>query len=123
MLETLRTSAARAARRSALGLIGILTLTVGLGFLTASLWIFLVTIADSLTAAVTVGSAYVGIGLILLALATARNAEPRSHVRAERPLTTRMDVLVGIAVAFLEGLGAGLGSRPRHSGRKRPDEV
>ncbi len=123
MLETLRTSAARTARRSALGLIGILTLTVGLGFLTAALWIFLVTIADSLTAAVVVGSAYVGIGLILLALATARNAEPRMHVRPERPMTTRMDVLVGIAVAFLEGLGAGLGSRPRHSGRKRPDEV
>ena len=108
-------AARRLALRSALGLFGVLCLVIGLAFLTAAAWIALRIAADAQTAALVIGGAYAGLGLIVLAVArVARPGPPPPVPRAAR--TVHEAPITGVAAAFMEGLGAGLASsrRPRH---------
>ena len=123
MFENLKASAAQTARRSAFGLLGGLALVVGIAFLTVALWIVLVNVADSLTAALVIGSIYVGSALILLAFSLSGRSDPptvRAHHRQAPP--SKAEAMVGIAAAFFEGLGAGLTARPPQSGSGPPKD-
>ena len=76
--------ASQTAQTAVLGLGAALLLSVGLGFLTCAMWIFLAAATDTLTAAATIGAAYFGGGLILIAVMTTRR---RSHKRTYAALT------------------------------------
>ncbi|MDF0600841.1 hypothetical protein P1J78_08870 [Psychromarinibacter sp. C21-152] len=109
-------AARRAALRSSLGLVGALCLCVGLGFLTVAAWIALTVAADALTAALVIGGAYAGLGLIVLVisrLARPRPPAPAAPAAAPAAQPALAPALVGVAAAFLQGVGAGLASRRR----------
>ena len=122
MLENLKASAATTARRSAFGLLAGLALLVGIGFLTVALWIILVTAADSLTAALVIGSIYIGIALIFIAFVMSNRPERPIHRSTSRPAMNKTDAMVGVVAAFFEGLGAGLTTRPPHPDHRQTRE-
>ncbi|EPX79470.1 hypothetical protein thalar_02295 [Litoreibacter arenae DSM 19593] len=80
---------------------------MGVAFLTVAAWLFLVSVSDALTAAVVLGAAYLGLGLVLIGFAQSSKppvpepeAEPRSgsHVNPKQP---------PLMQAFIYGMEAG----------------
>nr|WP_253913457.1 hypothetical protein [Pseudoruegeria sp. HB172150] len=94
------------ARRSALGLVGVLLLLVALGFLTAAGWIALEQAHDALVATLVVAAVYAGLGLILLAMAAVKRAPPPPPA----PPPTPASAVTTILAAFMQGFGAGIAS-------------
>lgn len=105
--------AAKLSRRVVLGLAGAVTLAVGLGFLTVSAWLVLAALNGTVFAAGVIGTAYAGIGLILLALAAAGPARQDE----EAPPEDRYGPFVQMATGFAAGLEAGRAARDRAPGR------
>ncbi|MEL6957518.1 MAG: hypothetical protein AAGL89_01035 [Pseudomonadota bacterium] len=64
-----------AAQRTALGGLSGLLLVVGTAFLTAAAYLYLREVADALFALTVIGGAYFGLGLIFLAIASAKGEE------------------------------------------------
>lgn len=104
MFATVEHKIKTGAQRTALGLAGGLMLTAGLGFLTVAGWIALSLAADTLTAALVIGCAYLGLGLILFFLA-ARRASPTARAALDSPKAPPLSM--GLVAAFLDGFGAG----------------
>ncbi len=119
IIDTFRHEARTAVRSAALKSVGMLLMLVGLGFLTAALWLFIVTVATALMAAMVIGALYCGVGLILLSVASFRS---RAHVAphaaaAPAPGTTAPAVpLVQLAEGFAMGMQAGRAARSRDNG-------
>lgn len=112
MLHALQHKMRVTARRTALGLAGAFALCVGLGFLTAAAWIMLAAATSALTATFVLGAVYAGLGLISLAFATARSrAAYVPHSRARRQSVDPANPMASVAVAFLQGVGAGVTAR------------
>lgn len=88
-------------RRSALGLVGIVCLLVGLGFLTAALWQLLVLWNGPVAAALVLALIWIGAGLVLLAVA---RPPPPPPPLAHQPLAE-------LVAALLDGIEAGVRSR------------
>ncbi|MBB5516833.1 hypothetical protein FHS89_002875 [Rubricella aquisinus] len=105
MFDQIEQKASRAAKSAALGTGGALCLAVGAGFLTVAAWIYLATLEGTLFAAGIIGAVYVGIGLILIGLASARRSDvPHAHPAPQTSAQTPP-----LAEAFLFGLQAGRG--------------
>lgn len=117
MLGQLKYKARKAARRTALGGLGVMMSLTGLGFLTASAYLFLLTQTDAITASLIMGGVFVGLGLILLALASgdgdnADDTATSPATRAPQPLPeAEHSPLTPVAVAFLDGLHQGMAVR------------
>jgi len=98
MFASVKYAAASAARKAALLTAGLLLLGIGLGFLTAAMWIVLSLAYGTLTAAAVLGAGYFGLGFIVLALASSPR---RRAVVPPAPVHNRL------MEAFLAGLQAG----------------
>ena len=88
---------------------------IGLGFMTAAAWLFLITVTTALSAALIIGAAYLGLGLILIGVASSSDhGSERSHAahlakkRAQEDPTVIMSQMIG---AFTAGLAAGQKTR------------
>ena len=109
MLHGVKTAAAEAARRAALMTAGTICLAVGAAFVTASVWVSLALAYGPAVASSIVGVFYIGIGLLVMALASLRH-RPAAH-HAQRPVPGTPPLMQ----AFLAGLQAGVNSDKRRS--------
>ncbi|WP_300011632.1 phage holin family protein [uncultured Roseobacter sp.] len=109
MFSHLRQNIRDTAQRFALGSVGALMTLVGLGFLSASALMLLLTVTDPMTASAIMGGAFLGIGLLMMA--AARSSKPdhnRHHRREVHPKTEEMPPL---AAAFMQGMVQGMAHR------------
>lgn len=108
MLEAIEHKAKTAARKVALSSLGGLMLSVGLGFLTAAAWMYIALVADAMTAALVIGGTYVGLGLILMGLSSAREVGTHHSTRTSAPSQPPP-----LMQAFLQGMQAGAQAQRR----------
>ncbi|TCP43065.1 phage holin family protein [Rhodovulum marinum] len=117
-LHPIRTAERRVAdlsRRLALGTIAGLAMAAGLGFLTVAAWLVLSAQNGAVFAAAVIGMAYLGLGLVLAAIAAARRNEPRDD--APKPCHDPQDTFARMAEGFAAGLEAGRAARDGPNGR------
>lgn len=98
-------------RRAVFGTVGGVLMLVGVGFLTLSLWIFLAASLGAGVAALIIGFAYLGGGLIFLAIGRRRGIYLPPPAPGAGPVTGSPKL--GMAEAFLFGLDAGQSVRRR----------
>ncbi len=87
---------------------------VGLGFFSASLLMFLLTVTDAITASAIMGGGYLGLGLIFMVAArgtTSETTQTSSQKVPEAPDTRDMPPL---AAAFMHGMAQGMAEGRRH---------
>ncbi|WP_226782984.1 phage holin family protein [Oceaniglobus trochenteri] len=116
LLAPVRAAAARAARKAAFGAVGVIFLLAGLAFLTAAAWIALAIAYGALIAALVIGLAFTGCGLIFLAVATSSSKSGKSHPPQHLHQEKRPPAAVSQAQlidAFIGGLNAGKTMRRR----------
>lgn len=103
------------AKRAGMGLAASAFLIVGIGFLTAAGWMALTLVTTPLYAALILGGAFSGVGLILLARSQMirRKQLLLREARRSFPATTSAGLLASLAVAFSQGFSAGSGSAKR----------
>lgn len=110
-------AARRTARAAAMSALGLISLCVGVGFLTSALWMVLAAWQDALFAAQVLGMGFVAVGLILFALARVGGRRHRQHTRAQSDAARKPgdpDPVLRLIEGFLMGLEAGRQtSRPR----------
>ena len=98
----------RAGRTAALGAVALVTMLVGMGFLTLAAWLVLAAVMSPVLAAFTLGAFYMGLSLLVLfvlMLGRRRVVVPPPH-----PVTTEAAVAEVIA-AFITGVTAGRKAR------------
>ncbi|KPQ16273.1 MAG: Protein of unknown function (DUF1469) [Rhodobacteraceae bacterium HLUCCO18] len=118
MFERLSRRVDIAIRSAAFSGVGALFLIVGLGFLTVAAWFALATALPPAEVALIIGAGYVGLGLILFAVAAFIRAPVRRARRsvAETPAVVPSASAMagaGMAQAFLMGLDAGRAAADR----------
>ena len=110
MISALIQRAKSAARRTAFGAAGVACLVVGVGFLSAALWLAIALTFGGVVASLVLGLLYAGFGLVLLALASRKPVAHTPAVKAAQPAPGQSDLIA----AFLGGVDAGkrIGHRP-----------
>ncbi|WP_238364479.1 hypothetical protein [Mesobacterium pallidum] len=130
MFATVTHAARDAAKRTAFGFVSLLFLVIGIGFFSIAAWVAIVAASDVLTAALVLGAAYVGLGLICAAVAVKRTRVPL-HAVPPAAMTHptypagNAAMVVGIAEALTAGIAAGQStrqamSRPKPNGADDP---
>lgn len=114
MLEGLQHQAKQTALSFSIGVLGGTLSLVGLALLSVAGWIALAATTDHLTAALVIGLAYLGVGIILLAFARERPGHKAHSQRPNLQDTARQDPYAGVMAAFLEGFSAGSSTRRPH---------
>lgn len=113
MLTQFKHAAARTARRAGLLCGGAVLMIVGLAFLTVSLWLHLSLVYGAVFAATVLGTAYFGIGLLIIGIAAAgeRRMPPEDHPPVH--VNKRPPPADGPAIveAFLYGMQAGTNAK------------
>ncbi|WP_299672643.1 phage holin family protein [uncultured Roseobacter sp.] len=106
MFARLRRSIRHAAQRFALGSVGALMGLVGLGFLSASGLMLLLTLTDPITACAIMGGAYLGVGLLMMVAARGSGSDDPPAV----PQNARQEAqeLPPLAAAFMQGMAQGM---------------
>lgn len=99
----------RAAQRLALGGAGSLMGLVGIGFLSAALWLYLAMLAGAILACVIVGCGFLGFGLVLMMLAAGEDTAQAGTTRQDTPKSTQD--LPPLASAFMHGMEQGMAAR------------
>lgn len=112
LAQKAQVKASQTAQTAVLGLGASLLLAVGVGFLTAALWIYLVTVSTALTAAIIIGAIYFGAGLIMIAVMSAkRRSAQRQIERIELARQHKSSDIQGtlqqVILAFVSGMQAG----------------
>ncbi|MGC9418912.1 MAG: phage holin family protein [Rhodovulum sp.] len=111
-LHPIRTAERRVAafsRRVALGTAAGVSLVAGMGFLTVAAWLVLSAQGGPLFAAGVIGLVYLGLGLVLAAVAAARHDPPQAGT--QRSGQDAQEVFVRMAEGFAAGLEAGRAAR------------
>ncbi|KIN65828.1 hypothetical protein Z945_875 [Sulfitobacter noctilucae] len=115
LIHQAQRKASRTARKAAFGAGGAICIGIGLGFLTAAAWLFLITVTTSLNTALIIGGVYTGLGLILVGIASAGEAHeaPKSKPQqASKPASHEPGAMVPeLIAAFTSGLAAGQKTR------------
>lgn len=127
MLSFLSFALRRMALRAGASLAGAVLIAVGLAFFTGALWLVLVEMRDALFAALVLGGLYLGLGLIVLALALRhpRRKLPYGYPPAApappAPGAAPGATMPGLMGALMQGVGAGLaaGAARRDPGAPR----
>lgn len=109
MFDGAKNMIAETARKTALGLLGAVFLVVGLGFLTAAAYIALAAVRDVQFACLVIGLAYVGLALVLFAVAGARRRPQRPNRPPAPSSYDEAHPMASVIAAFLEGMAAGAG--------------
>lgn len=109
--HSIKDSAARTARKTALGLAAGLFLTVGVGFLTVAAWLVLVPLTSTATAALIIGCTYAGLGFIFL-MAAMLGGSPSQASHPEQAVSSEAADATNMIAAFMTGLKAGQSTRP-----------
>lgn len=113
-IDRAQDAASRTARKAALGLGAMLCLTVGIAFLTVAAWLFIISVTTALNAALIIGGAYSGVGLILIGVMSAKGApgpQGRSNGSNASQTPANDDIGPKIVEAFMTGLRAGQKAR------------
>ncbi len=110
MLGSLKSKAADTAKRAGLLTGGLLATAVGVAFLTAAAWIYLASVADALTAALVIGAAFVGLGLVLVGVASSGKSHASAHEQQTQFAQTNQHHAEQppLMQAFLHGMQAGV---------------
>jgi biotin transporter BioY len=112
--------AAQTAQTAALGLGASLCLVVGCAFLTGALWLYLLTVTTTLVACVIMGAIFTGVGLVMIALMSARSRNRKHQKREEflryqaqqkASVSNGLEGVAGVIAAFINGLNAGKKAR------------
>ncbi|MEL6466386.1 MAG: phage holin family protein [Pseudomonadota bacterium] len=111
MLQALKDSVAQTAQRAALGGLGGLLMLTGVGFLTAALFLYLLTQTDPITACLMIGGGFAGIGLILLGLSRSSGGTTKKHTPQTAQAELPQSAMTPVVVAFLDGLQQGMAAR------------
>ncbi len=115
LIHQAQRKASRTARKAAFGAGGLVCIGIGLGFMTAAAWLFLITVTTALSAALIIGGAYLGLGLVLIGVASS-SGKGSSHADASRhaskPAHEDPAIMVPQLInAFTSGLAAGQRTR------------
>lgn len=113
VVSDLRRSAREGARVAAFTTIGALFTLVGIGFLTAALWMLVSIFQSPLYATTLIGALYCAAGFILMALGLRRKSERAAFTSqaADLPPTAPREPWVQLAEGFALGLQAGRDAR------------
>ncbi len=96
----------RTAKRAGLYTGGLLLCSVGVAFMTAAAWIALATALDAQIAAIVIGCAYLGVGLVIFGVAASSPSQEQPKApHAEQPKAP--SDAPPIVQAFMYGLQAG----------------
>ncbi|SIT80216.1 phage holin family protein [Pontibaca methylaminivorans] len=120
LFRSVERKVAQAARRSALGAVAAIAFLVGLAFLTAAAWIAMAEAASTLAAALLIGFAYLALGAILIAAASAmgsRHHTPHVPEHDRPPSYAPPSGMPPLAQAFLYGMEAGSAAKRRERRR------
>ena len=113
LIHQAQDAAARTARKTAIGLGAVICIGVGAGFLTVAAWLFITSVTTALNAALIIGGAYSGVGLILIGVLSS-NSQPKTETRQTHQASSSQspdDIGPKIVEAFMTGLKAGQRSR------------
>ena len=116
MLDSLKHSASAAVRNTVFGFLGVALALVGLGFLTAAMWMALSQAYGETIAGAVIGSLYVTVGVVVFAVAQSRRGSgtSTSAQQSQGPATTPMQ---GVVLAFMQGLDAAIIAKRRDDHR------
>lgn len=109
MFGSVKRSIKSGARKAALSTVASLLLCVGLAFLTAAAWFALATVLETMMVAATLGGAYLGIGLIVLAVAL-RSSDNHHDSEGHAPGPQQTEAIIQ---SFLTGMATGQGVAAR----------
>ncbi len=110
LVRKAQNTAARTARKTAFGAGALACLGVGLGFLTAAAWMFLLTQTTPMNAALILGGVYSGVGFVLLAIMGSIGKSDSEEKPTESAAMVEADI-AKIITAFMTGLSAGRRTR------------
>lgn len=103
------------ARKAALFTAGGMLCAVGLAFLTVAAWLVLDEMFDTYVAAVVLGCAYLGVGLITMSRGVDRKDHKSSSTQThESSSSEKLSPLQEVAVSFVKGVESGLATKPPH---------
>jgi len=106
-----------AVQRTALGGFGALMVLVGLGFLSAAGFMLLQVEYGAQVGCLVLGSAYLGAGLIAIAMARSKPDPVQNTQDAQNPI-------IPLAAAFLDGLNEGIAAqKARAAAERTPQRV
>jgi hypothetical protein len=105
MFNALMQSAGLAAKNTAIGFLGTILAVVGIGFLTAALWIGLSHTYGPMVAATSIGSLYIIIGIVVLYTLHLHGGH-KVPVVAPPPQVAALTPMQSVIVAFMQGLDA-----------------
>ncbi|MBW4706937.1 hypothetical protein KX928_03955 [Roseobacter sp. YSTF-M11] len=106
MFARLRHQLRETAQRFALGGAGALMGLTGIGFLSASALLFLLTLTDPITACAIMGGAFLGTGMLLMMIARPSGSSGKEH---ERHMSHRdQQEMPPVAAAFMQGMAQGM---------------
>lgn len=105
----LRKKLQHAVQSVALGGVGALLGLVGLGFLSAAFWLYLAALGGAIMACAILGFGYLGIGLLLMMLASGEIHRP--HDKAAATTKSDTDSVPPLATAFMQGVQQGMAAR------------
>ena len=111
MIARAEAAVQRKLRGTAFSFVGILFILVGLGFLSAAVWIVLAEMRSPLFAATVIGGGLTGLGLIFLGIAKAVSTPPKAPEKKLGTKDTSDIPLAELVEGFLIGLEAGRKSR------------
>jgi len=115
MLARLQASLRQTLRRTAFGVAGGLFLILGIGFLTAAVWLTLAIAHGGLFASVILGLVFCGVGLVFLALSARKPAQAPAPIAVATPTAAKAPLEADLMAAFLGGLDAGRAMARRSS--------
>ncbi|MBY5933472.1 phage holin family protein [Tateyamaria omphalii] len=110
MLTQIKQNVAQTAQRAALGGLGGICLLAGVGFLTAALFMYLLTQTDPITACLIIGGGFSGLGLVFVGLSRTGKSSPPAAV-ATAQASPSASAMTPVMLAFLDGLQQGMAAR------------
>lgn len=117
LISALKYRSARAIRRALMLCVGGVLVAVGIGFLTSAAWIALEDAYSSLAAALIIAAFYLGVGLIVMGIASSSGSRdgnaPEATPLRDPAAPPRPGAMPPLAEAFIIGLNAALAARGR----------